>query len=171
MTMAQVLKAWLHLLGADPSARPVARASCATASRAAGLGRVAARRPRVLGMHAFGLEETGDHAQAEAQGRHGVELEPRDRWAWHAVAHVPEMRHAPREGIAWLRPVRSNAHRFGGSHAQRDLIDQTLLWAAARGTRRGIGRALINERLMSKPATPLSQHWRAQLDTRAGGAG
>ncbi|MGY4828255.1 tetratricopeptide repeat protein [Sphaerotilaceae bacterium SBD11-9] len=57
----------------------------------------------VLGMHAFGLEETGDYAQAEAQGRRSVELEPRDSWGWHAVAHVHEMRNAPREGIAWLQ--------------------------------------------------------------------
>ena len=60
----------------------------------------------VLGMHAFGLEETADYAQAEAQGRRAVELEPRDGWAWHAVAHVAEMRNAPRDGIAWLRPHR-----------------------------------------------------------------
>jgi tetratricopeptide (TPR) repeat protein len=58
----------------------------------------------VLGMHAFGLEETGDYAQAERQGRLAVELEPRDSWGWHAVAHVMEMRHVPRDGIAWLEP-------------------------------------------------------------------
>ena len=60
----------------------------------------------VLGMHAFGLEETGDYATAEAQGRRSVEAEPRDSWAWHAVAHVHEMRNLPREGIAWLEPAR-----------------------------------------------------------------
>ena len=42
----------------------------------------------VLGMHAFGLEETGDYAQAERTGRRAIELEPRDSWGWHAVAHV-----------------------------------------------------------------------------------
>jgi hypothetical protein len=65
-----------------------------------------------------------------------------------------------------LYAARGVAQRFGGSHAQRDLIDQTLLAAAARGSRRGIGRALINERLMAKPSTPLTAHWRAQLDIR-----
>ena len=59
----------------------------------------------VLGMHAFGLEETGDYAQAESQGRRSVELEPRDSWGWHAVAHVHEMRNDPRAGIAWLQPA------------------------------------------------------------------
>lgn len=58
----------------------------------------------VLGMHAFGLEETGDYAQAERTGRRAIELQPRDTWAWHAVAHVHEMRNAPKDGIAWLEP-------------------------------------------------------------------
>jgi len=60
------------------------------------------------------------------------------------------------------------AQRFGGSHAQRDLIDLTLLAAAAQGSRRGIGRALINERLMAKPATPLTAHWQARVGGRVG---
>lgn len=58
----------------------------------------------MLAMHAFGLEETGDYAQAEKQGRAAIDLEPRDGWAWHAVAHVHEMRNDPRAGIAWLEP-------------------------------------------------------------------
>ncbi len=56
-----------------------------------------------LAMHAFGLEETGDYARAAAQGRAAVELEPRDGWAQHAVAHVIEMQCRTREGIAWMR--------------------------------------------------------------------
>jgi hypothetical protein len=57
----------------------------------------------VLGMHAFGLEETGNYGWAEAQGRASVELEPRDGWGQHAVAHVMEMQRRPREGISWMR--------------------------------------------------------------------
>lgn len=57
----------------------------------------------MLGMHAFGLEETADYARAEAQGRRAVELEPRDGWAQHAVAHVMEMQCRQRDGIAWMR--------------------------------------------------------------------
>jgi len=56
----------------------------------------------VLGMHAFGLEETADYGRAEAQGRAAVELEPRDGWAQHAVAHVMEMQCRTRDGIAWM---------------------------------------------------------------------
>lgn len=57
----------------------------------------------VLGMHAFGLEECADYARAEAQGRKAVELEPRDGWAQHAVAHVMEMQCRQSDGIAWMR--------------------------------------------------------------------
>jgi hypothetical protein len=62
-----------------------------------------------------------------------------------------------------IAPVRSMANRLGGSHAQRDLIDQTLLAAAARGGRRSLGRALLNERTMAKPVTPLTRYWMEQL--------
>ena len=62
--------------------------------------------------------------------------------------------------IATARP---QAQRMGGSHAQRDLIDQTLLAAAARGGRRSLGRALLNERTMTKPLTPLTRHWMERL--------
>jgi len=57
----------------------------------------------VLGMQAFGLEESGDYAAAERAGRRAVEIEFRDAWAQHAVAHVMEMQCRPREGIAWMQ--------------------------------------------------------------------
>jgi hypothetical protein len=56
----------------------------------------------VLSMLAFGLEETADYARAETLGRRSVELEPRDGWGWHAVAHVLEMQDRRRDGIVWL---------------------------------------------------------------------
>jgi hypothetical protein len=57
----------------------------------------------VLGMQAFGLEENADYSAAEAIGRRAIELEPRDGWAQHAVAHVMEMQSRQRDGIAWMR--------------------------------------------------------------------
>jgi hypothetical protein len=63
-----------------------------------------------------------------------------------------------------LYAARSSAPRFGGSHAQRDVIDLTLLAACARGHgRKALGRALLNERLMAKPVTPLTRHWAEAL--------
>jgi tetratricopeptide (TPR) repeat protein len=273
----------------------------------------------VVSMHAFGLEETGDYARAEAAGRQAVALEARDGWGHHAVAHVMEMQGRHEDGAAWLsggqsswapesffavhlwwhlalfhlesdqtekvlelydgpmrggessvvldmvdasallwrlhcrdvdagdrwqgiadrwqpliedrlyafndahamaallgagrdaeverllsvlaatasqqtdngvmtrevglplcrglvafhrgqyatalellRPMRNIAHRFGGSHAQRDLIDLTMLAAAARAGDRNQLRALANERLALKPRSPLARRYRAQ---------
>jgi hypothetical protein len=57
----------------------------------------------LLAMHAFGLEENNDFSHAEDTGRAAIELEPRDGWAHHAVAHVMEMQGRRRDGIAWMR--------------------------------------------------------------------
>lgn len=57
----------------------------------------------ILGMQAFGLEEMGDYVRAEKLGRTAIDIEPRDGWAQHAVAHVMEMQSRQRDGIAWMR--------------------------------------------------------------------
>ncbi|NWG52348.1 MAG: tetratricopeptide repeat protein [Hydrogenophilaceae bacterium] len=57
----------------------------------------------LLGMAAFGFEECGDYTRAEAYGREAVEIDGRDGWAVHAVAHVHEMRGDVDRGIPWLR--------------------------------------------------------------------
>jgi hypothetical protein len=62
-----------------------------------------------------------------------------------------------------MAPVRAIAQRFGGSHAQRDLIDQTLLAAGVQAGRHGWVRALLNERRLGKALTPLTEHWARQL--------
>lgn len=56
----------------------------------------------LLGMHAFGLEETSDYARAEDAGRQAVEMQPLDCWAHHAVAHVMEMQGRAEDGIGWM---------------------------------------------------------------------
>ena len=56
----------------------------------------------LLGMHAFGLEESGDYARAEEAGRRALDLEPLDAWAHHAVAHVMEMQGRAQDGIGWM---------------------------------------------------------------------
>ena len=56
----------------------------------------------VLGMHAFGLEESNLHPQAEALGRQALEADPRDVWALHAVIHVHEMEGRFEAGVQFL---------------------------------------------------------------------
>jgi tetratricopeptide (TPR) repeat protein len=59
-----------------------------------------------------------------------------------------------------LVAVRDIAQRFGGSHAQRDLLTLTLVDAARRGGQKALARHYVNERLSSKPASGLG--WRLQ---------
>lgn len=61
----------------------------------------------VLGMHAFGLEQTNLYARAEETGRRALDLNRRDPWAIHAVAHVLEMQGRVEEGVDWLESRRA----------------------------------------------------------------
>ena len=61
------------------------------------------------------------------------------------------------EATRLLRPVRAIAHRFGGSHAQRDVIDLTLIEAAFRAGQAELAAALSAERLNARPESPLAQ--------------
>jgi hypothetical protein len=79
----------------------------------------------VLGMHAFGLEENGDRGRAEGTGLEAVELEPRDVWAHHAVAHVYEMEGRVREGIEWI--TSGATHWCDGSFAYHNFWHLALL--------------------------------------------
>ncbi len=62
------------------------------------------------------------------------------------------------KAIDLLLPIRYTAQRFGGSHAQRDLIAQTIIEAALRSKRYPLARALLAERTALKPSSP--QNWR-----------
>jgi len=63
------------------------------------------------------------------------------------------------QAVRCIAPLRATAHTFGGSHAQRDLIVQTLLAAAAGAGDRALARALLEERRRRKAHTPLTGHW------------
>jgi hypothetical protein len=64
-----------------------------------------------------------------------------------------------------LQRVRAFAHRYGGSHAQRDLLQLTTTESALRAGRQPLARALIAERLALKPQSPANLQLleRAQL--------
>jgi tetratricopeptide (TPR) repeat protein len=73
-----------------------------------------------------------------------------------------------------LQRIRGFAQRFGGSHAQRDLLQLTATEAALRAGRHSLARALVGERLTLKPRSGFNRQLleRAQVlgtdeDTRA----
>lgn len=70
-----------------------------------GWGESAPGYAHVLALHAFGLEESGDYAAAERAGRRATELDPRDPWAVHSVAHVLEMQDRAAEGVQWIESL------------------------------------------------------------------
>jgi len=69
----------------------------------------------------------------------------------------------PGAAAAAIAPLRDRLARIGGSHAQRDVVEQTLLAAAARGADRSAGRALLAARVRARPATPLGEWWARAL--------
>ncbi len=87
----------------------------------------------VLGQYAFGLEEAGELRKAEDIGRRGIERNPADGWAVHAVAHVLETESRQAEGVAFLkdaRPQWSAAHALAvhnGWHLALYLIKEGRL--------------------------------------------
>jgi tetratricopeptide (TPR) repeat protein len=62
-----------------------------------------------------------------------------------------------------LLPIRTIAHRFGGSHAQRDILTQTLIESAIRDGNSSLASCLVGERMVHKPLTPLSQRFASKL--------
>lgn len=71
--------------------------------------------------------------------------------------------------VELLLPVRTISHRFGGSHAQRDIITQTLFEAAVRSGNHGLVSNLVNERMVHKPASPLTRRFSGKAPARNGG--
>lgn len=161
----------LHLLGEDVSAR------CAEVLAGWDLADEHAGHYAFNDVHAvLAMLGAGEVARAESWLARCAEraLQPADAGrSNHLMARevgLPLMRglvalaHGDADAaVDQIYPVRAQAVRFGGSHAQRDLVDQTLLAAAARGGRRAVGRALLNERAMAKPVTPLTRHWIERL--------
>lgn len=67
------------------------------------------------------------------------------------------------EASAKILAVRGIAQRFGGSHAQRDILTLTALHAALRGGLTATATALCEERLQHKPMSP----WARRLNDQA----
>jgi tetratricopeptide (TPR) repeat protein len=67
-----------------------------------------------------------------------------------------------------LQRVRGFASRFGGSHAQRDLLQLTATEAALRAGKRSLARALIAERLAAKPRSEFNRRLVQRTDYAGG---
>lgn len=76
-------------------------------------------------------------------------------------------RHA--DAVAELAPIRRRTHLFGGSHAQRDLLQRTLTDSAIRSHQLDLAQALLFERLTLRPSSVYGQQRLAQV-LRARGA-
>jgi tetratricopeptide (TPR) repeat protein len=81
------------------------------------------------------------------------------------VAHT-EGRHD--DVLADLVPIRRRIHTFGGSDAQRDVVQQTLLDSAARAGRADLAAALVRERLSLRPSSVVGWTARARLAEASG---
>jgi hypothetical protein len=63
------------------------------------------------------------------------------------------------------RPI---AYRFGGSHAQRDVLSLTLIEAALRAHQAQTARALASERIELKPSSSYNRILAKRAATLAG---
>jgi hypothetical protein len=66
-----------------------------------------------------------------------------------------------------LLPIRTRFQHFGGSHAQRDLLQRTITEAAIRAGRLDLARALIDERLSVRETSVYGLLARARMLTLA----
>src|SRR5690606_37195831 len=55
------------------------------------------------------------------------------------------------DAVTELWPTRRVFHHFGGSHAQRDVFERTLLEAAVRARQTTVAEGLVSERLAVRP--------------------
>jgi hypothetical protein len=83
-----------------------------------------------------------------------------------ALVAAAEGRHA--DVVADLWPVRPPLHHFGGSHAQRDVVQQTLVDAAIGSDRLDLAEALLRERLALRPSSTFGWSRRALLAAAKG---
>ncbi len=68
-----------------------------------------------------------------------------------------------RQVLDELMPIRNRVHEFGGSHAQRDAVERTLLEAAIRERQTDLALALVSERLAVRECNTYAWSKRAWL--------
>ena len=73
-----------------------------------------------------------------------------------------------RGAVEAMLPVRHDAIRVGGSHAQRDIVELTLIAAAERSKQRDLARALLAERVSGGRPRARSRLTKGRGPTRRG---
>jgi hypothetical protein len=74
------------------------------------------------------------------------------------------------EVLRLLLPIRHRLHLFGGSHAQRDVVQRTLLEASMRARHLDVTARLLSERLERKASSPYNWLKLAALEDYRGAA-
>jgi tetratricopeptide (TPR) repeat protein len=72
------------------------------------------------------------------------------------------------EVVDELLPIRPRFHHFGGSHAQRDLLQRTITEASIRSGQLDLARALVDERLSLRDTSVYGLLARARVRARSG---
>lgn len=72
------------------------------------------------------------------------------------------------EVVGLLYPIRHRVNEFGGSHAQRDAVQRTLVEAALRAGWHDVARTLVSERINVRPCSPYNWLKQAALADRLG---
>jgi hypothetical protein len=111
------------------------------------------------------LRDSLDAFSQEGEGDNAVVMRQVGRPLIDAMLDFAEQRYA--EAIETILPLRYEVLRIGGSHAQRDIVDLTLITAAERAGEKNLARALLAERAALRP-TP---RWRAAYARARAGAG
>ncbi len=150
---ARVADDWEARLDGEPGFYAFNDAHAAMAFAAT--GREAALSRLVLRMREAA---TGDDANSAMTRDVGLPLAQ-------GVAAFARGRYA--DSIAAIEPMRDHAHRFGGSHAQRDVITLTLIEAAIRGGDRTRALHYISERLVPKPGNKWGQRLWSRAESAA----
>jgi hypothetical protein len=126
-----------------------------------GAGRIQAAEDLVADRRSWLNDAARDNTNARMTQEIGVPV-------CEAMIHHATGRHE--SVLELLMPIRGRIHEFGGSHAQRDAVQRTLVDSALQCGRLDIARALLSERLGVKPGSPWNWRRQAHLDSLRGHA-
>jgi tetratricopeptide (TPR) repeat protein len=127
-----------------------------------GAGRLSDARAMVDGLARYVSSAPGSASNAMMTAAVGLP-------AARAVVAFGEGRYS--DVVSELAPIRATFQRFGGSHAQRDALQRTLLEAAIRAGQLDLAQALVSERLSLRDTSVYGWTQRARVLQTAGATG